>query len=142
MNDKPVIVGIVLNAPIEKVWEAITDKGKMKQWYFNIAEFNPEPGFEFSFRAGEEDKEYLHVCKITEVKPGKKLTHSWRFENYEGLSHVTWELFLEAGKTRLKLTHTGIETFPADNPDFAKKNFNEGWNQIIRTSLKNYVEKN
>jgi hypothetical protein len=34
-----------------------------------------------------------------------------------------------------------LETFPADYPDFAKKNFAEGWNWIIGTSLKDYLEK-
>jgi hypothetical protein len=33
-----------------------------------------------------------------------------------------------------------LETFPA-NPDFAKENFSKGWNQIIGTSLKEFLEK-
>jgi hypothetical protein len=44
-------------------------------------------------------------------------------------------------QTHLKLTHEGLETFPADNPDFAKGNFVEGWNWIIGTSLKEFLEK-
>jgi hypothetical protein len=51
---------------------------------------------------------------------------------------VTFELFDEAGKTRLKLTHEGLETFPASNPDFAKESFTEGWTHIIGKSLKEF----
>jgi len=111
----------------------------MKQWYFKLPEFKPVVGFEFQFEGGPPEKTYLHFCKITEVVAGKKITYSWRFDGYEGISCVTFELFTEGDKTRLRLTHAGLETFPAIN-DFARKNFEEGWHYITGTSLKNFVE--
>ena len=44
-------------------------------------------------------------------------------------------------QTLLKLTHSGLATFPAENPDFEINNFNAGWGEIINTSLKGYLEK-
>lgn len=143
MKHQPFVIEGIFNAPVEKLWKAITDKNEMKQWYFDLAEFKPEPGFEFRFEGGEPGKKpYLHLCKITEVIPGKKLTYSWRYDGYAGNSFVTFELFEEAGnKTRLKLTHKGLETFPVENPDLAKENFAQGWNQIIGVSLKEFIER-
>ncbi len=142
MNNEPFVIERTYNAPIEKVWKAITDKDDMKQWYFDLAAFEPKVGFEFSFEGGDENKTYVHLCTITEVIPGKKLTYSWRYEGHEGNSFVTFELFDEgSATTRLKLTHTGLETFPASNPSFAKENFAMGWNHIIGTSLKDFAEK-
>lgn len=141
MSNQPFVIERTYNAPIEKVWKAITDKDQMKQWYFDIAAFKPEIGFEFQFEAGKGKKCYLHLCKITEVIIGRKLTYSWRYDGYEGNSFVTFELFAEGDKTRLKLTHTGLETFPMSNPDFAKENFATGWTALIGTSLKEFVEK-
>ncbi|MFY9308051.1 MAG: SRPBCC domain-containing protein [Bacteroidia bacterium] len=137
----PFVIERVYNAPASRVWKAITDKDDMKKWYFSLAEFKPQVGFEFQFTGGTEDKEFLHICKITEVIPGKRLTYSWRYEGYEGISYVTFELFDEAGKTRLRLTHAGLETFPMNHPDFAKANFEAGWTDIIGRSLKEFVEK-
>lgn len=54
---------------------------------------------------------------------------------------MTFELFEEGDKTRLKLTHEGLETFPADKPDFARESFAAGWTQIVGSSLKEFVEK-
>ena len=122
------------------MWQAITGKDQMKQWYFDPADFKPEPGFEFQFVGGKDDKSYLHLCKITKVVPGKKLQYSWGYKGYEGISFVTFELFSEGNKTRLVLTHDGLETFPATNEDFAKENFVEGWNTIIGTLLPKFVE--
>jgi uncharacterized protein YndB with AHSA1/START domain len=140
MGDKPVVIEQSLNLSTGQIWNAITDKDEMKQWYFHLKEFKPEVGFEFRFLAGEnEDKQYLHICKITEVIPGKKIAYSWRYEGYEGISYVSFELFSEMRGTRLKLTHSGLESFPQNNPDLAKGNFEKGWKQIIGGSLKNYL---
>ena len=141
MEKQPFTIERTYNASVEKVWKAITDKDQMKQWYFDLAAFKPEVGFEFKFEGGPPGKTYTHVCKITEVQVNKKLAHSWRYEGYEGNSFVTWELVPEGKKTRVKLTHDGLETFPASNSDFAKKNFATGWNEIVGTSLKKFVEK-
>ena len=141
MNTEPFVIERTLDAPIDKVWQAITDKDKMKQWYFDLEEFKPEVGFEFRFNGGSKEKQYLHVCKITEVIPGKKLTHSWTYDAYEGESFVTWELFEEEDKTKIKLTHTGLETFPK-LPDFARTSFEAGWTHIVGKSLPAYLERN
>ena len=138
---QPLITERTFNAPADEVWKAITDAKKMKEWYFDIPSFRPEKGFEFQFVGGDDSTKYVHLCKITDVVPGKKLCHTWRYEGFPGESKVCFELFEGENKCRLKLTHQGLETFPADNPAFAKENFVEGWNQIIGKSLKEYVEK-
>jgi len=141
MKAEPFIKEVTFNVTVSKVWKAITDKDDLKQWYFDFKEFKPEAGFEFQFLGGTDEKKYLHLCKITEVLPYKKLTYSWRYDGYTGESFVTFELFSEGDKTRLKLTHQGLETFPADNPDLKRENFAQGWTFIIGTSLKDFLEK-
>ncbi|MEI9946056.1 MAG: SRPBCC domain-containing protein [Chitinophagaceae bacterium] len=73
--------------------------------------------------------------------PQKKLTYSWRYDKYEGNSFVTFELFDEGEKTRLKLTHAGLETFPQNTADFAKESFQKGWTELIGTSLPKFLDK-
>ena len=141
MKNEPFIIERTFNVPVEKVWNAISNKDEMKQWYFDLPEFKAEVGFEFHFSGGhEEGIQYLHLCKVTEVERNKKLTYSWRYDGYEGNAFVTFELFSEGNSTRLKLTHAGLETFPQTIPDLAAKNFAAGWTQIIGTSLSNYLQ--
>lgn len=139
--EKPVVIERTFNASIDKIWKAITDKNEMKQWYFDLAEFKPEVGFEFQFYAGDEKKQWLHICMVTEVITNKKITYSWKYDGYYGISFVTFELFPEGKESRLKLTHAGLESFPNEVPELKKENFIEGWMQIIDTSLKEYLEK-
>ena len=53
----------------------------------------------------------------------------------------TFNAPVAAGKTRVKLTHAGLETFPANNPDFARGSFEMGWTDIIGRSLKGYLKR-
>lgn len=140
METAPFVIERTYSATADRVWQAITDRDKMEQWYFKLKEFKPEVGFEFEFEGGPPEKTFLHLCKVTEVIPGKKLTHSWRYDGYEGNSFVTWEIFDEGDRTRVKLTHAGLETFPA-LAEFAKENFVMGWTDILGRMLKEYLEK-
>ncbi len=143
MENQAIVLERLFQSPTSKVWKALTDKTEMKKWYFHLAEFKPELGFQFQFTGGpSKDVQYLHLCEVTEVIPEKKLTYSWRYDGYEGISYVTFELIPQGDDTLLKLSHRGLETFPQNNPDFAVGSFADGWNQIIHTSLKKYLEAN
>jgi hypothetical protein len=44
---------------------------------------------------------------------------------------VSFELFNEGGKTRLRLAHAGLQAFaPETNPDSAPGNFLAGWTAL------------
>lgn len=139
MEQQPVIVEKVVNAPVARVWQALTDKTQMVQWYFAVSDFKPEVGFSFEFSGGKAG-EFRHLCRVTEVVPERKLAYTWRYDGYPGDSLVTIELTDEGGATRVKLTHTGLETFPQETGDFARGNFQMGWTQIIGTHLPKFVE--
>lgn len=142
MKNEPIILEKLFDSSISKVWKAITDKDEMKVWYFDLKEFKPEVGFKFQFTGGPDDgKQYLHLCEVTEVIDKEKLTYSWKYDGYTGISYVTFELFEREEKTLLRLTHKGLDSLPKDNPDFDKSNFDEGWAYFINTSLKDFLEK-
>ena len=142
MKNEPVVIERVYNAPIERVWQAITDLEKMRQWYFpTLTDFEPEVGFETQFNVVNGKKVFPHIWKITEVVPLKKINYEWKFAGYPGNSLVSFELFDDNGRTRIVLTHEKLETLRGDiNPDLAKKNFVQGWTHFIGTALKDFVE--
>jgi Uncharacterized conserved protein len=136
----PVVVEKTVDAPVERVWQAITDKEQLKQWYFDLDDFKPEVGFHFTFPGqGHKGEQYLHLCTVTEVIPRQKLQYSWQYEGHRGYSLVTFELAETGTQTKLTLTHHGLETFPQDTPDFAWKSFNGGWSEIIGKMLLEFL---
>lgn len=140
MSTQPIIIERILDAPLEKVWKAMTDNQQIRQWYFHLEDFKAERGFEFRFEVEHEGNKWKHICKVQEVLPYKKLSYTWRYDGYDGESLVSWELLPEGDQTRLKLTHSGTETFPEGIEAFAKQNFEAGWNAITGETLPGFVE--
>jgi uncharacterized protein YndB with AHSA1/START domain len=143
-----IVVERTLNAPVARVWRALTNVKELRAWYFRDAfahdgfelkEFKPEVGFEFEFISEHEGNPYHQLYKVMEVVPQKKMAYTWRYKGEPGNSLVTFELFAEGEKTRLKVTHEGLETFP-ETAEFARENFEKGWAQLIDSELKQFVE--
>lgn len=138
-NSDSVVVERAFKASADKIWQALTNIEQMRKWYFNVNDFKPVAEFEFEFTAGAENEQYVHKCVVKDVIPYNKIAYSWRYEGYQGNSLVSFELFEEGEYTRVKITHSGIETFP-DKEAFAKSNFNFGWTHILNHQLKDFVE--
>ncbi|MGB4968925.1 MAG: SRPBCC domain-containing protein, partial [Saprospiraceae bacterium] len=87
MENSPIILERLFNATPAKLWNALTDKNEMKKWYFDLPEFKAEIGFKFQFSGGPSpEKEYIHLCEITEMIHEKKLSYSWSYLGYSGIS--------------------------------------------------------
>ena len=140
----PLVIERTYDAPIDIVWKAITTKEDLEQWWPHTAPleaFKAEVGFETQFSIRHNEQEFLHLWKVTEVIPGRKITYDWKFGGKPGNSSVTFELAPEGNKTKLKLTHRGLETFlPETNPELARGNFLMGWTGLAGT-LGQFVEK-
>lgn len=138
---KPLVVEHIYKASPDRVWEAITDIGQMRKWYFpDLDGFRPEIGFKFTFSGNSDCGEYIHDCVVTEVEQGSKLTYSWSYRNYPGMSYVTWDLYPHEGGTLLVLTHKGLETFPQDLRDFTRESFTGGWTYFVNEALPEFLE--
>ena len=133
-----VVLERTLNAPVARVWKALTDVEEMRHWYFDLKEFKPEVGFEFEFVVEHEGNTYHHLCKVTEVVPLTKIAYTWRYKGHEGNSLVTFQLSGTGSRTQLKLTHEGLETFPKTDA-FKRDNFKAGWTAIT-SELQKFVE--
>ena len=140
-GDDPIIVEQSFNATIESVWKAITEVDQMRQWFFEkIPSFEPEVGFETQFNVQSQDRNFLHMWKVTEVTPLRLIRVSWKYEAYPGDSYVVFELFEENNLTKLRLTAQVVEDFPEDIPEFRRESCIEGWIYFIKKRLKEFLE--
>ncbi len=134
----PLIKEFDYNVSIEKVWRALTDKDKMKKWYFlQLKKFEPIVGFKFQF--DDDTAEYKKEWTVTKVVEGKTLAHNWAYKGYSGNSEVIFDLFSEENKTRLKVTQTDLDSFP-NHPHFKRDRFESGWDNLLGQNLKHLLE--
>ncbi len=134
----PLVVERTFAAPVDLVWKALTTAEDLRRWYIDPEDFQPRAGFEFQFTIQREGRTSRYYCQVTKAVARKKLAYTMRFDDHTEESLVTFELFPEGDRTRLRLTHEGLDKFPP-LPRFARENFLQGWTQIIN-QLKNHLE--
>lgn len=140
--DEPIIVECQINAPIEKVWKALTDKEEMKIWYFDIPDFKLGLFEIFNFYEPGDEKKYHHQAQILEIVTEKKLKHTWNYPQLsKGKTMIIWELESNGDETLIRLTHDEVDNLKDLGANFSEEAFIEGWNEIISQSLKLHLEK-
>jgi len=141
--DKPIIVEAIFSSPIETVWDAITNIDQMRHWYFeNIPEFKPEVGFETKFNVQSDERNFLHIWKITDVVNLRMIKYSWEFEEYPGKSTTAFNITKENDKTLLSLVVEVLEDFPDYIPEFERESCIAGWEYFLFQRLKDFLDKN
>jgi uncharacterized protein YndB with AHSA1/START domain len=139
--DSLIQLKVQYQSSISDVWQALTDKEKMKIWYFDISDFELKEGSIFNFYEPGGTNQYHHRCKIEKIIPKKLLQHTWTHPSHsKGESMLTWNLTeIAPNITELTLTHEGIHHFADAGKDFVKENYEAGWNEILNQLLKNFL---
>ncbi|MGZ8698157.1 MAG: SRPBCC family protein [Gaiellaceae bacterium] len=88
---------VVLEAPVEEVWAALTEPELLEEWFANEVEIELEPGGDGVFRWDDGDERH---AVIEEVDPKRRLAFSWD----DG--RVEIELEEVDGGTRVLVTET------------------------------------
>jgi uncharacterized protein YndB with AHSA1/START domain len=132
---------IVINAPAEKVWEALTTPALIKKYFFNTdAHSDFKEGSPITFSGEWEGKSYQDKGTVLKVEKNKLFQYNYwssmsgiedKPENYVVISY---ELSEDAGKTRLNIRQENI-------PDEKTKEHSEqNWMKVLE-GLKDMLEK-
>jgi len=125
-----------------ELWQAMTDKQKLKDWFFDIPDFSTEIGAEFEFSKVLEPNSTFHHCQVLEVKPQELFRFTWKHPKQpKGNSIITWRFIPRGGATTLHLTHEGLEHFKDAGEQFTQERFESGWERILGDSLPKFIDK-
>ena len=141
---------IVLKAPLQRVWRALTDSGEFGEW-FRVKLTRP-------FVAGRRitgpvlHKGYEHITwdvTIEQMVPEKLFSWRWRPHaidpdkdySQEPTTLVVFELSEVPGGTLLKVTESGFDGVPIERRETAYRGNTEGWS-IQVANVERYVSQN
>lgn len=140
-DSTPIITEQIFAKNKDEVWKAISDPNEMRQWFFeDMPDHKAEVGFSTKFNVDAGERQFMHLWEITEVVLGEKLVCKWEYEGYDGVAFVTYELFEEGEGCKIRVTATGIESFPDDIPEFRRESCEGGWKYFINQRLKAYLD--
>lgn len=116
-----------INAPVEKVWQALVDPKEIDHWGAGPAVMDESIGTEFSLWGGD-----VHGKNI-EVEKNKKLVQEWYGGNWDEPSIATFSLSEKEGLTTLDFVQTNV-------PDAEFESIDQGWKDYYLDPLKAYLE--
>ena len=90
---------LVLEAPVEEVWEALTDAKRLEEWFANDVDLDLERGEGvFRWENGERRR-----AELDEVEPGRRLSFRWWDDERpdDGVTAVSFTLVALPRGTRL-----------------------------------------
>ena len=128
---------IILNAPIQKVWETVTTSEGIAAW-FMPNDFVLAEGHEFHLQSPFGPS----PCKVLEIDEPTKLTFSWDTEGWI----VDFLLKDLDGQTEFTLIHRGwkqpdeIVGKANETSQVIRDRMNQGWVGLVNVRLKQAVE--
>lgn len=117
-----------IKAPIEKVWDALTNSKTIEKWGGGPVKMAAVASSEFSFWGGD-----IHG-KNTKVVKEKELSQEWMSGKWDKYSKVDFKLSEKNGITKVFLTQSGI-------PDKEYEDIAEGWETYYLGEIKKLLEK-
>jgi len=133
---------IVIDAPVEAVWKAISDAEELTRWFVEKASVEPGVGGKIAISWGGDD---MGEGRIDAWEPNRMLRKTLMpFEmgpaKYDGTTPMVDEYTIERrdGKTVLRLVSSGIPNTP--EWDGFYNGTDTGWPSFFRT-LRHYLER-
>lgn len=136
-NLQDIIQTVVLNAPIQKVWESVSTSEGIARWLMPN-DFALEVGHAFHIQSPFGPS----PCKVTEVNPPNKLSFIWDTDGW----FVSFILKEFGDKTEFTLIHGGwkqadaIITKANQKSATIHETMAQGWDGIVQNRLRKVVE--
>ena len=134
-----------INAPANRVYDAWTDPGQLKEWWgpegVRTRNLTAEVQIGGKYRwdlTSPDGEEMSAFGEYLELIPGKKIVFTWKWDDDEEwenrTSVVTVELFERGSETELRFRH---EQLPSEE---SRDRHTEGWNSLL-DGLEQFVGK-
>jgi len=137
---EPIEKNVTINAPVSRVWKALTDPAEIEKWMLMPNTFAPQAGKEFTFQAeASEEWDGVFHCKLNECIENKKIVYTWNTAFINADTLVEIEPKENGDKTELTLIHSGWEKI-AENREKVRNDHSTGWDLRFVQKLKETIE--
>ena len=127
---------VLIDAPIDVVWDVISQPEQIVHWFSAEAQLDLRPGGEgvLTFEMKAADQPATYQVRVEAVEPPRRLAYRWVYPEGEepqpgNSTLVEFTLVEEGGKTRLTVVESGLDLLPW--PDDEKQRYfdshADGW---------------
>ena len=105
MNTEPLVFERTIHAPVEQVYQALTNSTALREWLCDAATTDPHPGGRVYLWW---NNGYYSCGEFLNLVNGQEVAFSWLGRGDPGATRVEITLVSETNSTRLKLVHAGL----------------------------------
>jgi uncharacterized protein YndB with AHSA1/START domain len=138
---------IHVDAPIEVVWEVLTDPQHVAGWFGDIAEIDLRPGGKITHAWAEDPAGHTERGAVEKVEPPRYFSYRWiRGDETEAREDnstlVEFTLTPEGDGTRLRVVESGFSKLdrPEDEQERDAEGHRVGWEHELG-ELREYAER-
>jgi uncharacterized protein YndB with AHSA1/START domain len=139
MSDRTIEIAKIIEAPPERVFQALTNAAELSRWWTTRAESDPRTGGAFSYTwEFEQDtgRDHTREGEYLDVTPNERVSYDWPMPL--GDTVVDFRLEPSGEATELKLIHSGWG--PGSAWDESTEMHRQGWSFFL-DNLKAYLER-
>jgi len=134
---------IEIEAPRERVWQALTDPAQVVQW-MGCLRFRAEPGHIFYLqpnraRRDADDVTDAIACRVEVLDAPRRLSFSWGFPDVPD-TFVDIRLRNIPGGTHVRLVHSGWDQFEDQETEDVRGGLGQAWHSVALPRLRAVAE--
>jgi uncharacterized protein YndB with AHSA1/START domain len=127
---------ILIDAPVDVVWRAVTEPEQVSVWFSDEVDLETKPGYEGALTFTDHATKHSHIAHITVQSVEPERFWSYRWEHEAGTTAadgnsllVEFTLTPEGEGTRLRVVESGLESigWPQERRDTHAQEHTEGW---------------
>ena len=120
------VCSIVINVPVQKVWDEITKTGSIQRPVYNtLLDVDLKPGGRMRYYSPDKKRVFV-AGEVLEVDPPRTFRHTYIFTmKPDRITEVAWELEEVPEGCRVTITHAGWTT------EKEAKKHEAGWIEIL-----------
>lgn len=135
-------LSVTLKASAGWIWNALTDKGELENWWSEDVILEPKKGGLFKEPwENDEGQRQLASGKVVGIKKEELITFTWKEKDWPREAETRCSFIIaDNGKNRtLTVRHEGWETLPEAKRSTLIKDFKIGWTYHLK-ELKSYLD--
>lgn len=144
-NDRAIRKIVVIDAPPDIVFKAISDEKELIEWFPDLAVLEPRIGGKVKFtfhneNSENQDRDHSPSGEVLEFVPNQKISYTWEHKDIAGFPQtiVTWQLEqIGNDKTKVELVHSGF--IGAENEMYDEHR--EGWTYYLDRLIEHFNSK-
>lgn len=135
-------MNINVKASVGEVWNALTDRDELENWWSEEVVLEPRVGGKFQENWEDDDgQKQIASGKVLSVQDQKLISFTWREKNWPKTAQTecVFEITPDGKKSTLTMQHKGWETLPEPLRTTSLRDFKVGWSYHMK-ELKAYLD--